>query len=136
MVGIRLVGLVAALSVPAATWAERLPQGIPRLETHLVVLKRPIEALQVLIQQAEQATDTPGQKGATIAVRRHLGLSGALFAGTRAVVDGLFTTILVLYFLLVSGDIFLRRIVEILPSFSEKRQAVDISQQVSQDISA
>src|SRR3954462_15460787 len=27
-----LVGLVAALSVPAATWAERLPAGIPRLE--------------------------------------------------------------------------------------------------------
>lgn len=131
-----LAGLVAALSVPAATWAERLPQGIPRLEAHLVVLKRPIEALQALIQQAEQATDTPGQKGATIAVRRDLGLSGALFAGTRAVVDGLFTTILVLYFLLVSGDIFMRRVVEILPSFGEKRQAVDISQQVSQDISA
>ena len=43
-----LVGLVAALSVPAATWAERLPQGIPRLEAHLEVLKRPIQAVQVL----------------------------------------------------------------------------------------
>jgi len=29
-----LVGFVAALSVPAATWAEKLPEGIPRLETH------------------------------------------------------------------------------------------------------
>src|SRR6185437_5910424 len=45
-----LVGFVAALSVPAATWAEKLPQGIPRLETHVVVLKRPIEALQQVIQ--------------------------------------------------------------------------------------
>src|SRR5688572_26428429 len=53
-----LVGLVAALSVPAATWAERLPHGIPRLEAHVVVLKRPIEALQALIQQAEWVTDT------------------------------------------------------------------------------
>jgi predicted PurR-regulated permease PerM len=41
-----LVGLVAALSVPAATWAERLPEGIPRLEAHLLVLKAPIEAVQ------------------------------------------------------------------------------------------
>ena len=56
-----LVGLVAALSLPAATWAEKLPQGIPRLEAHLVVLKRPIQAVQALIQQAEQATDTPGR---------------------------------------------------------------------------
>src|SRR6478736_9516669 len=36
-----LVGLVAALSVPAATWAERLPEGIPRLEAHLEVVKGP-----------------------------------------------------------------------------------------------
>jgi predicted PurR-regulated permease PerM len=131
-----LVGLVAALSVPAATWAARLPEGIPRLEAHLVVLKGPIEALQKVIQQAEQVADAPGQKVSTMAVRRDLGLSGALFAGTRAVLDGLFTTVLVLYFLLVSGDLFLRRIVEILPKFRDKRQAVDISQQIEEDISA
>ena len=41
-----IVGLVAALSVPAATWAERLPDGIPRLEAHLQVMKGPIQALQ------------------------------------------------------------------------------------------
>ena len=41
-----LVGLVAALSLPAATWAEKLPEGIPRLEAHLVVLKGPIQAVQ------------------------------------------------------------------------------------------
>jgi predicted PurR-regulated permease PerM len=88
------------------------------------------------IQQAEQATDDPGKQEATIAVRRDLGPTGALFAGTRAVLDGLFTTILVLYFLLLSGEIFLRRMVEVLPNFSNKRQAVDISQQIEADISA
>jgi predicted PurR-regulated permease PerM len=71
---------------------------------------------QKAIQQAEQVADAPGKEGATIAVRRDLGLTGALFAGTRAVLDGLFMTILVLYFLLVSGEIFLRRIVEVLPT--------------------
>jgi AI-2E family transporter len=127
-----LVGLVAALSVPAATWAERLPEGIPRLEAHLAVLKAPIEALQKVIQQAEQVADT-GTKGSVVQVHRDLGLTGALFAGTRAVLDGLFTTVLVLYFLLVSGDIFLRRVVEILPTFKDRRQAVDISQQIEDD---
>ncbi|WP_461322123.1 AI-2E family transporter [Bradyrhizobium diazoefficiens] len=130
-----LAGLVAALSVPAANWAERLPEGIPRLEAHLEVMKGPIQALQSIIQQAEQATDAPG-RGSIVSVRRDLGITGALFAGTRSALDGLFTTILVLYFLLVAGDIFLRRIVEILPTFSNKRQAVDISQQVQEDISA
>jgi predicted PurR-regulated permease PerM len=130
-----LVGLVAALSVPASTWAERLPEGIPRLEAHLQVIKGPIEALQKVIQQAEQVADAPPGQGSIVSVRRDLGLTGALFAGTRSVLDGLFTTVLVLYFLLVSGDIFLRRIVEILPTFRDKRQAVDISQQIQEDIS-
>jgi predicted PurR-regulated permease PerM len=131
-----LVGLVAALSVPAATWAEKLPEGIPRLETHMVVLKHPIEVLQTFIQRAEHVADTPGKKDSTVSVGGDLGLTGVLFAGTRAILDGLFTTVLVLYFLLVSGEIFLRRIVEVLPNFSDKRQAVDISQQIEADISA
>jgi predicted PurR-regulated permease PerM len=42
----------------------------------------------------------------------------------------------VLYFLLVSGDTFLRRTVEILPKFNDKRQAVDIFQQIQEDVSA
>jgi predicted PurR-regulated permease PerM len=130
-----LVGFVAGLSVPAANWAAKLPEGIPRLESHLLVIKNPILALQKLIQQTEEVADNPAQKGSTIAVRPDLGLSGALFTGTRAVLGGLFTTVLVLYFLLVAGDIFLRRIVEILPTFSNKRQAVDISQQIQEDIS-
>ena len=131
-----LVGLVAALSVPAATWAERLPEGIPRLEAHLRGYKGPIQAFQKVIQQAEQVADAPPSRGSIVSVRRDLGITGALFAGTRSVLDGLFTTVLVLYFLLVAGNIFLRRIVEILPTFSNKRQAVDISQQIQEDISA
>jgi predicted PurR-regulated permease PerM len=128
-----LVGLVAGLSVPAANWATKLPEGVPRLESHLVVIKNPLLALQKLIQQTEEVADNPAQKGSTIAVRPDLGLSGTLFTGTRAVLGGLFTTVLVLYFLLVAGDIFLRRIVEILPTFGNKRQAVDISQQIQED---
>jgi predicted PurR-regulated permease PerM len=131
-----LVGLVAALSVPAATWAERLPEGIPRLEEHLRVISGPIQAFQKVIQQAEQAADAPPGRGSIVSVRRDLGITGALFAGTRSVLDGLFTTVLVLYFLLVAGNIFLRRTVEILPTFGNKRQAVDISQQIQEDISA
>src|SRR6202158_2279445 len=127
-----LVGLVAALSVPAATWAERLPEGIPRLEAHLEGIKGPIQALQKVIQKAEQVATAPPSRASIVSVRRDLGLAGALFAGTRSVLDGLFTTVLVLYFLLVAGNIFLRRIVEILPTFSNKRQAVDISQQIQE----
>jgi predicted PurR-regulated permease PerM len=131
-----LASLVTALSVPAASWSQRLPEGIPRLEAHLVILKGPMQALERVVQKAQQSMEAPGQKGSSIEVRRNLGLTSALFAGTRAVLDRLLTTVLVLYFLLAAGDIFLRRIVEILPKFGDKRQAVDISKQIEADISA
>jgi len=114
-----------------------LPEGIPRLEAHLLLLNAPIQTLQAALQKVEDAADAAQEKGrATVAVRSDRGLAGALFAGTRAILDGLFTMALVLYFLLVSGDIFLRRLVEILPSFRDKRQAVEIVQQIERDISA
>src|SRR5581483_7848055 len=50
--------------------------------------------------------------------------------------SGLFETILVLFFLLVSGGTFLRKMVEVLPSFSDKRQVVELSQQIESNISA
>jgi hypothetical protein len=58
-----LVGLVAALSVPATTWAQRLPEGIPRLEAHLKVLEGPIQLLQKTIEQAEQVGEAGGEPG-------------------------------------------------------------------------
>ena len=59
-----------------------------------------------------------------------------LFKGTRNFAGGFFTTVLFLFFLLVSGDIFLRRLVEVLPRFKSKRQVIEISQQIESDISA
>jgi predicted PurR-regulated permease PerM len=128
-----LVGFGAALLGPAETWAAKLPEGIPRLGEHLRVLRTPIDALQRILHQAEQAASGPAGSGTTIAPQG--GLSDALVGGTRALVSGLFTTVLVLFFLLVSGDTFLRRFVEILPRFQNKRQAVDISQHIEHDIS-
>ncbi len=43
---------------------------------------------------------------------------------------------LFLFFLLLTGDVFLHRLVEILPRFKSKRQVVEISQQIERDISA
>jgi len=59
-----------------------------------------------------------------------------LFTGTRHFASGFFTTVLFLFFLLLTGDVFLHRLVEILPRFRSKRQVVEISQQIERDISA
>jgi predicted PurR-regulated permease PerM len=129
------VGLGTALSGPAASWAQKIPGGLPRLEERLTFLSRPLQALQKFLQHADGLTQTADPAVPTVAVQSS-GLSDKLLNGTRTIASGLFTTVLVLFFLLVSGDTFLRRLVEVLPRFKDKRQAVEISQQIEADISA
>src|SRR6188474_3776443 len=129
-----IVGLGAAIAGPASTWAAKLPEGVPRLQERLSFLQAPINTLQRFLQQVESYGQPPGAPAAVSAEGSTL--ITKLFTGTRNFASGFFTTILFLLFLLVSGDIFLHRLVEILPRFSSKRQVVEISQQIESDISA
>ncbi len=130
-----IVGLGTAISGPARTWAAKLPQGIPRLEERLTFMRAPINTLQGFLQQAEDIGETgPSPNGAIS--ERGATLLMTLFTGTRHFASGFFMTVLFLFFLLVSGDIFLHRLVEILPRFRSKRQVVEISQQIESDVSA
>jgi predicted PurR-regulated permease PerM len=129
-----IVGLGTAISGPAATWAAKLPEGIPRLQERLSFLREPINTLQRFLQQVEDFGGTGQSPAATSASGPTL--LTKLFTGTRNFASGFFTTVLFLFFLLLSGDIFLQRLVEIMPRFSSKRQVVEISEQIESDISA
>jgi predicted PurR-regulated permease PerM len=133
-----IISFGTALSGPATTWAAKLPQGIPRLEEHLRFLNAPIEAVQNFGRQVESYVggNAPLAGGTPPAPAVGTSLWAKLFSGMSVFVGGLFETVIVLFFLLMSGDTFLRRLVEILPRFSDKRQAIEISQQIEQDISA
>jgi predicted PurR-regulated permease PerM len=130
-----IVGLGTAISGPAGTWAAKLPEGIPRLQERLSFMREPIDTLQRFLQQVEDFGGTGPSPNAAASARGPTLLT-KLFTGTRNFASGFFTTVLFLFFLLMSGDIFLHRLVEILPRFSSKRQVVEISQQIESDISA
>jgi predicted PurR-regulated permease PerM len=123
-----IVGVGAALSGPATAWAEKLPEGVQRLEERLRFLSQPIGTLQKFLHQFDGATAAGGASGPTLAE--------TLMTGTQHFASGFFETILILFFLLVSGDTFLRRMVEIVPSFSDKRRVVELSQQIEENVSA
>jgi predicted PurR-regulated permease PerM len=122
------------LGGPATAWLERAPESLPRLEQHLRVFKRPIEQVQEATKQVEQLTRNPGER-APVAVKGP-GLVEYLFSGTRHLMSGLGITVLMLFFLLSAGDLFMRRLVEILPNFRDKKRAVEMSHEVEENISA
>ena len=130
-----IVGLGTAISGPARTWAGKLPEGIPRLEERLSFTRAPINTLQRFLQQVEDIGETGPSPNGAISERGTTFLM-KLLTGTRSFASGFFMTVLFLFFFLVSGDIFLHRLVEILPRFRSKRQVVEISQQIESDVSA
>ena len=130
-----IVGLGTAISGPARTWAAKLPEGVPRLQERLSFMKEPINTLQRFLQQVEDFEGAGPSPNANASAQGPTLLT-KLFNGTRNFASGFFTTVLFLFFLLVSGDIFMHRLVEIMPRFSGKRQVVEISQQIETDISA
>ncbi len=131
-------GLVSALAGPAANWAGKLPQALPKVQEQLAFLRGPIATLENFLHQAEVLALGPGNAASVSAAPplRAPNLVGVLFSGTTAVAATLLTTLLVLFYLLVYGETFLRRLVEVLPRFASKRQAVEISLRVERDISA
>jgi predicted PurR-regulated permease PerM len=129
------VGLL--LSGPIADWIKHSPETLPRLEQRLSFLSAPIRSLQGALEHIQNLAPAPEQGGhaPALAIKQSSDLPVRLLEQGRVVAEGAFTTMLVLFFLLVAGDQFLRRFVEILPSFKSKRQAVDISQEIEHDIS-
>jgi predicted PurR-regulated permease PerM len=130
-----VAALGMALSGPAATWAARLPEAVPKLQHQLSFIARPVTVVQDMLSRAQGvATETTAASGAQPV--RLVGLFDTLFTGTRALASGMFTTLLVLFYLLIFGETFLRRTVEILPRFNDKRIAVEIILRIQRDLSA
>ena len=121
-----IVGFGAAMSGQAAGWAARLPEGMGRIEERLAFLARPLQTLQTFLHQFDGGSG--GSDGPS--------LTTTLMNGTQHFASGFFETLLILYFLLISGDTFLRRLVEIVPSFRDKRRVVEMSQQIEDNVSA
>ncbi len=58
------------------------------------------------------------------------GLADGLLTKTRDAIFGLVVLLVLLYFLLSSGDLFLRKLIHVLPKFEDKKRAVLIMREI------
>ena len=129
-----LLALGLMVSGPAADWLAKAPDSLTRLETKLLFLRRPIAEIQYASQELEKLARGP--TAPSTAVVEGPGLSGMLFSGTRDMLTGLGTMVLLLFFLLVSGDLLLMRFVEVLPRLKDRKRVLAISQEIESSLSA
>ena len=134
-----------ALTVPAYTWIAKAPQSLQTLMDKLSFLRRPIQLIEKGVQQLQNAMSLSEQEPAdqpVMTVKQPsdvsghiLGIGSTALAGGRAFLGQGFTVMLLLFFFLASSESLLRRFVEILPHFDEKRRAVSIVSEIEANIS-
>ena len=129
-----LAALISGVASPAAAWAGKLPDAIPKIQHQLAFLARPISSLEWMLAQLQDiiGSNVGLPQGPSI---HSFNIMGALFTGTTSAAAGLFTTLVVLFYLLVAGETFMRRFVEVLPTFAEKRHAVEITLHIERNVS-
>jgi predicted PurR-regulated permease PerM len=142
--GLAVVALVAllvaggqALIAPASNWIERVPATLNSLEARVRALRRPVDQVNVAAERVKEMTQSnEGTKEAPVAVEiRAPSMSGILLGKAIAIATGAVTTVILLFFLLASGDLFLRRLVHVLPRRADKERAVEGARRIGSDIS-
>ena len=128
-------GVVYTVEAPAEKWVSRIPKELPKMRNRLKDVLHPIQQMQQATRKVEEVTQSTQPPSTTTVVVKEPGLSEYLFSGTRNFLTVTATILLLLFALLASGDHFLRRVVEGLPRFSDKKHAVEVARTVEHDIS-
>ncbi len=130
------VALGAILSSPASNFIRDIPNLIKSTQEKLTSLQPMLERarpfLETLGIDSKSPSDMVNLDPGNIAGN----IAGKVAGGASGFASHLLETLLILFYMLVFGETFMRRLVEVLPRFRDKKQAVEIGDTVERDISA
>jgi predicted PurR-regulated permease PerM len=140
LVIIGLLGTVAigtyTLAQPARVWLARAPESLSHAQGKLRGIRKPVEQVSKTAQQVEQATSVPNDGRTQEVVVKGPSLTERLFGTTQSLLTGALEVIILLYFLLAAGDLFLQKLINVLPRFRDKKRAVTIARETEASVSA
>jgi predicted PurR-regulated permease PerM len=127
---------VYALSGPAASWIAAAPQALPRIEARLRVVKETVADVQEATNRVEQMATVGGnEKKQVVAVQQGPSLSSLLLASTWELLAGFGVILVLAYFLLASGDLFLRKFMHALPTRRDRQMLLKMARELQDHIS-
>jgi predicted PurR-regulated permease PerM len=130
--------LIYEFSGPVSEWVERAPRVAANISAEFQKLKKPVEkvtqATEQVSKMAQVGASDQGKKPAEVELKRP-GIFDGLFSKTRDAVLEVVVFAVMLYFLLSSGDLFLRKLIHVLPRLEDKKRAVLIMRQIEDHIS-
>lgn len=131
-----------ALSGPVEGWAASAPQTLKTAEAKLGKLIKPIERMTRTAEQVATAASTTANTGGPAGpakpaevVVQGPSLIARAFGTTQRFAGNLGEVIILLYFLLAAGDLFLQKLIKVLPTLVDKKKAVEIARETESSIS-
>lgn len=124
------------LGRPALTWMNAAPQ-------HMTELRQRVQKMFPYLARFNQAAAAVNNLGATEAEQEKATVvevktsrvPGTFINWTETFLIGVGETLVLLFLLLASGDLFLQKLVHVMPTLHDKKRAVDISHEIQQNIS-
>jgi predicted PurR-regulated permease PerM len=124
------------LAAPAQRWAAIAPESFAKAQGKLRGIIRPMQQVSRNMEQAANAVGGSGGKTSEVVVQAGPSVTSRLFGTTQRVVGALLEIFILLYFLLAGGDLFLQKLIKVLPNVSDKVKAVDIARATEATVSA
>jgi predicted PurR-regulated permease PerM len=128
------------LGRPALAWLNDAPQHMTELRQRVQKILPPgarfSEAAAAVnnLGATEEEKKEEQKQAPTVQVKDNRG-STFLINWTGILLAGMGETLVLLYLLLASGDLFLQKLVRVLPTLHDKKSAVEISHEIQQNIS-
>jgi len=139
--GLVVLGLIATLGLgiyylarPAADYLALAPQSIEKVREKIESMRGSVAQVTEAAEQVERVTDVGADDGPKVEIKGP-SLTKQLFGGTTAFLSTATVVIFLTYFLLAVGDLFLQKLVAVLPQFKDKRVAVTIIRETEAQIS-
>ena len=130
-----VAGGVASLAVPASGWVERAPTIGRELREKFEEIRGVTEGMQQAAEQVDEMTKSEEDPDVQRVRVEEEGNALALAMSLPAVLAQIVFTLILLFFLLSSGDMFYEKIVYVLPTFSDKRRAIRIAYAIERKLS-
>jgi predicted PurR-regulated permease PerM len=127
-------GLVA-LADPAKSWIDSAPQSLQRIQEKLQGFTKPFDEIKKAADQLQEETRPADGNGPQEVRSVRPALTDLVLLSSTQAIGSLLSTTILLFFLLASGDVFLRKLVTVIPTLRDEKRAVDITRQIETDIS-
>ncbi len=128
-----IAAVMVALFIAVAMLLDPLAQLLDTLPAMQALLGRLTRVARRLF--GEPYGDWLKARFAELATQQSGSMSAALFGGAAGASIGIGTVILLAFFLLASGDLFLLKLVQVLPRIRDKVNAVRIARTVQEEVS-